>query len=490
MTFNSQTIIPEIRAEFNSLIEFVTNEQALTATANQIEQGLFRRLLCLGAKLLTLFFVTRSQACSREPLQTKDGQQLPYHRENKRNYVSIFGKVAIWRPYFYQSGVGGECPLDAELSLGEDSYSDVVREISEYLGVDGVYHKTTEFLERLLGLRLSTRVMKQVIATDADDVEAYYAQKPAPAAVEEAEVLVIQADGKGVPIILEQQAKQPVRLGKGQKRGGKKEAVVTTVYTIAATPRTPQQVAASFFDLDSQEADAPTARRPSPQNKHIWATLDGKDAALDRLAKQVAARDGSHIQHRVALCDGCEALQTRLSERFQTFTQILDFIHANEYLWDVANALLGETNEQRIPWMIEHTTQLLSGRAAQLVEEFKERAQVHKTTAAQRKQLLKTAGYFERNLPFMDYHLYLAKGWPIASGVIEGACRHFVKDRCELSGMRWTQDGAEHLLRLRAVAENDDWDAYHRFRRRQRHMRLYQSPFHESETIEMKALAA
>ena len=490
MTFNSQTIIPEIRAEFNTLIEYVTNEQALTASADQIEKGLFRRLLRLGTKLLTLFFVIRSQASSREPLHTKDGQQLPYQREGKRNYVSIFGKIAIWRPYFYQSGVGSAYPLDAELSLGQDSYSDQVREISEYLGVYGIYHKTTEFLERLLGLRLSTRVMQQVIASDAADVETYYAQKPAPAVDEEAEVLVIQADGKGVPIILDQPAKQAVRLGKGQKRGRKKEAVVTTAYTITAAPRTPQEVVASFFDLASQEANNPAESRPPPQNKHIWATLDGKDAALDRLAKQVTTRDGPHIQHRVALCDGCEALQTRLSARFHDFTQILDFIHANEYLWDVANTLLGETNEQRLPWMVEHTTQLLTGQATQLIDEFRERAQVPRTTAAQRKQLLKTAGYFERNLSYMDYHVYLANGWPIASGVIEGACRHFVKDRFELSGMRWTQDGAEHLLRLRAVAENDDWDAYHCFRRHQRHVRLYQCPFPESETLEMQALAA
>jgi hypothetical protein len=490
MTSNSETIIPEIRAEFDTLIEFVTNEQARTATADQIEKGLFRRLLRLGAKLLTLFFVMRSQTSSREPLHTKDGQQLPYQQEGKRNYVSIFGKITIWRPYFYQSGVGGAHPLDAELSLGENSYSDLVREICEYLGVDGIYHKTTEFLERLLGLRLSTRVCKQLIATDAADVETYYAQKPAPAVDEEAEVLVIQADGKGVPIILEQPSKQAVRLGKGQKRGRKKEAVVTTAYTITVMPRTPREVVASFFDLVPQEADTATARRPAPQNKHIWATLDGKDAALDRLAKQVAARDGPHIQHRVTLCDGCEALQTRLSARFPDFTQILDFIHANEYLWDVANTLLGETNEQRLPWMVEHTTQLLTGQVVQLIDEFRECAQAPQTTAAQRKQLLKTAGYFERNQPYMEYHLYLAHGWPIASGVIEGACRHFVKDRCELSGMRWTQHGAEHLLRLRAVAENDDWDAYHRFRKRQRHMRLYQCPFPESETLEMQALAA
>jgi hypothetical protein len=269
MTFNSQTIIPEIRAEFDTLIEFVTNEQARTATADQIEKGLFRRLLRLGAKLLTLFFVMRSQASSREPLHTKDGQQLPYQREGKRNYVSIFGQIAIWRPYFYQSGIGGASPLDAELSLGQNSYSDLVREVGEYLGVYGIYHKTTEFLDRLLGLRLSTRVMQQVIATDATDVETYYAQKPAPAADEEADVLVIQADGKGVPIILDQSAKQAVRLGKGQKHGRKKEAVVTTAYTIPATPRTPQEVVTSFFDLKSQEADNPAQSRPPPQNKHI-----------------------------------------------------------------------------------------------------------------------------------------------------------------------------------------------------------------------------
>ena len=88
----------------------------------------------------------------------------------------------------------------------------------------------------------------------------------------------------------------------------------------------------------------------------------------------------------------------------------------------------------------------------------------------------------------MNYQTYLAKGWPIASGVIEGACRHFVKDRCELSGMRWSQMGAECLLHLRAVAENDDWDAYHAFRREKRHTRLYGSPFSRQPVLENQAL--
>jgi hypothetical protein len=489
MTSNSQEIIQDIRAEFEMLLDFVTGEQARTATADQIERGLFKLLIRLGARLLTLFFAMRSEACSRDTLQTADGRELPYHRDTKRDYFSIFGKLAFWRPYFYKLGMGGQSPLDAGLSLGEGCYSDLVREVSEYLGVYSVYHKTADILERVLGLRLSTRVVEQTIAEDAADVEAYYTQKLPPSPADEAEILVIRADGKGVPMILETATQPKVRLGKGQKRGHKKEAMVTSVYTIAAAPRTPQEVVASFLGPNQSEAAPKIASpRPCPQNKHVWATLEGKDTALARLARQVAPRQGDHIQHKVALCDGCEALQSRLATQFSDFTQVLDFIHADEYLWDVANTWLGETHEQRLEWMTNHTLQMLSGQTEQIIAEFRQLAQRPPTTSAQREQLLKAANYFERNLPYMDYPTYLANGWPIASGVIEGACRHFVKDRCELSGMRWSQPGAENLLHLRAVAENDDWDAYHTFRKRQRHARLYGSPFPDQNALEVQAL--
>ena len=166
----------------------------------------------------------------------------------------------------------------------------------------------------------------------------------------------------------------------------------------------------------------------------------------------------------------------------------MDFIHANEYLWKVANALFGETNAQRFEWMKARTLQLLSGQTKQLIVEFRALAKQPKISKRKRTQLLKTANYFERNLPFMDYPTYLSNGWPIASGVIEGACRHFVKDRCELSGMRWLQSGAENLLRLRAVAENNDWEDYHAYRKQQRHYRLYGSLQTVFEPIEAQSL--
>ena len=487
MTFNSQDIIQQIRAEFEMLLDFATGAEAQTATADRIERGLFRRLLGLGAQLLLLFFVIRAQNCSREPLQQEDGQELPYHAERKRVYSSIFGKIPFWRPYFYKDGVG-EAPLDAALSLGSDRYSDFLREMMEYLAVYVAYGKDTDLLDRFFDLRLSTRVLQQIIDTDAADVEAFYAQKPPPAPSEEAEILVIQADGKGVPIVLETPVEPRIRLGKGEKRGRKKESIVTTVYTVGCAPRTPEEVVASLFHQEG-DSQAGVSESTKPQHKHIWATLDGKDAALDRLMKQVAPRQGSHIQHQVALCDGCQALQSRIEARFPDFTLILDFIHPTEDLWEVANSLLGETDEQRTEWVAAKTLQMLSGETEQIIAEFRHLAQGSTCSASQREKLTKTANYFERNLPYMDYPTYLARGWPIASGVIEGACRHFVKDRFELSGMRWTQDGAENLLHLRAVAENDDWDAYHDFRRCQRHARLYDVPFPNQDAPEALALA-
>lgn len=489
MTSNSQEIIQDIRTEFETMLEFVTGEQARTATADQMEKELFKLLLRLGAKLLTLFFAMRSQACSREAIQTSSGQELPYHRDTKRGYISIFGKLAIWRPYFYKKGLGGQTPLDAELSLGEGSYSDLVREISDYLAVYTVYHKTCDILSRLLGLKLSTRVIEENIAADSVDVEAYYAQKPPPAPDEEAEILVAQADGKGVPMIIEKLSPPIVRLGKGQKRGRKKEAIVTTVYTIAPKIRTPQEVVDSYFLHNEDETDSEEKEfAPKPQHKHIWATLDGKDTALTRLARQVAPRQGDHIQHQVMLSDGCEALQSRLETQLPDFTLILDFIHASEYLWDVANSLLGEKHPQRLEWMANKTLQMLSGKTEQVINDFRQLAEDDQYSCGQHTQLHKTANYFERNLPCMDYVSYLANGYPIASGVIEGACRHFVKDRCELSGMRWHQKGVENLFRLRAVAENDDWDEYHVYRRQQRHHRLYKTATQPQTVLEWLAI--
>lgn len=476
MSPNVDTIVQELHAEFESMLSYV--KVSHTATADEMERGLFRRLLSLGARLMLLYFALRAGQAQRTEHQLTSGVTVPYIGEHRRQYFSIFGKLAFWRPYFYRVGSGGASPLDQELALGDDCYSDLVRELAGYFGVGSTYAKVAECFAQILGFQLSTQALSDVVAEDAVDVEAFYAQQAPPPPTSVASLLVIQADGKGVPMVRDTPAAPKVRLGKGDKHSRKKEAIVTGVYTLTPQVRTPASVVANLFHPKAaSDIAAPSApAQPGPQAKRLWATLDGKDAALERLVPQAAKYDGPHIQHRIALTDGAEALQDRVQAHLPTFTLVLDFIHANEKLWGAANTLFGETAPQRTPWVETQTLAMLEGRTAQVISTLRQLAAAPAATTGQQAVLTKAANYFERNAAYMRYDQYLANGWPIASGVIEGACRHLVKDRCELSGMRWTQAGAESLLRLRAVVENGDWPAYQRFHQAQRYQRLYKVP--------------
>ena len=487
MSSNSTDIVQEIREEFESMLHDIQHSE--TKTAYAMERDVFKRLLQLGRSLLLLFFMLRTEQANREGVQTKKGERLPYHSEKQRIYFSVFGKLPVKRPYFYKQGVGSAIPLDEALSLGEDSYSDMVREMAEYLGVATAYEKVSDLFRYLFGLSLSKNAVQLMVAQDAEDVAAYYEQKGVPEASEEGDILVVQADGKGVPLVKLTEAADKVRLGKGEKRSKKKEAVVTSVYTIEPNLRRPEAVVASLFRQEKVEKEAEKPKtQAKPRHKEVWATLAGKDAALTRLASRVAKREGEHIRERVALTDGAEALQKRVLQHLPGCTLVLDFIHANEYLWDAANRLYQEQDPQRQAWVEKRTLDLLSGRTEQVIADLRTLAQAPGVKPVQQEQLQKTANYFERNLAYMHYDEYLRKGWPIASGVIEGACRHLVKDRFELTGMRWTQQGAESLLHLRAVAENDDWEDYHAYHRGQRHLRLYSSSSSQSQPLEQVAL--
>jgi len=477
--------VHDLRAQFETVLEGVLSTEAQTVTADTMERRLLSQLLALGRSLFALFLATRAATTAADVHRDPAGVERRYHGERTRAYLSIFGRLAVARPYFYRNGVGGVAPVDALLSLPPTVCSDLVRETAEEVGVEGAYHKGLGVLRRLLELKLSTRTLQEQVAEDAPDVEAFYAQQAPPPVTDEAAILVVQADGKGVPILRPTTTTAPVRLGKGQKHGGKKEATLTATYTIAPAIRTPEAVVESLFaaagTAGSARADQP--ERTGPQGKRLWATLAGKDAALTEAAAHVARRDGAHLTHRVALTDGSQALQERVQRQFPTFTLVLDLIHATEYLWKAANALLGETNARRTAWVKARTLQLVRSQSAWVVADLRHVADTPGRTRRVRTVLTKVAAYVERNAPYMDYAAYLARGWPIATGVIEGACRHLVKDRCDLSGMRWTIDGAESLLHLRCVHENGDWDAYHAFRRRQRHQRLYAVPYPDDAAI-------
>ncbi len=282
-------------------------------------------------------------------------------------------------------------------------------------------------------------------------------------------IVVAHADGKGVALVQPPAATPPVRLGKGQTRTKKKEAIVTALYTIAPYVRTAQEVLAALLrDAAPQER----TNRPRPVGKELRATLDGKAAAVTKLAQRAARREGPQVRDRVALTDGAAALQEQMRMPLPGYTLVLDSMHASAYLWDRANALLGETAAPRSAWVRGQLEQILRGQTADVIAALEIELQGSPRTPAHVQALRTTIGYYQRNLAYMRYDVYRARGWPIGTGVVEGACGHVVKDRMEQAGMRWTPDGAQALLDLRAVRLSGDWDAYWQFHRHQQHERL------------------
>jgi hypothetical protein len=475
MSSNSTPMIHQLRADFEQLIAWVTGPEARRTTLDQMERSLFRQVLRLGFKLLQLFLLTRVEAESHAP-QTGLGQtSVPYHSQKPIDYFSIFGKLTFERAYFYAPGQPGVFPLDKALNLPKRCYSDLLMESAELLAVDSAYDKGLEAMARLLGLTLPERALETSVADHSQLVKAFYRQKDKFPIREEGRILVAQADGKGVPMVRRETADVKARRGKGDKKTRKKEAVAITVYTIEPYRRSPQEVVDALF-----KKDRPSVERPVPCHKQVFASLDGKAAAIQRLAAWTVRRDGQHIRDRLALTDGAEPLQKQVLAKLPGFTLVLDIIHVDEYLWKAGTAIYGETDPKRAEWVEAQLLDILSSRTDQVIQRLEDKAQAVRKSSQAGKVFRQVANYLRRNLPYMNYADYLQRGWPIGTGVIEGVCRHLVKDRMELSGMRWTVSGAASLLALRAVNENDDWQAFHEFRRSQRHDQLYGAPLDES----------
>ena len=178
------------------------------------------------------------------------------------------------------------------------------------------------------------------------------------------------------------------------------------------------------------------ADRRDPARQRTWIALaDGNVHQLDRIRAEAAAR---HI----------------------TIVIICDFIHVIEYLWTAAWSFFPEASPDAGPWVRGHAAAVLDGHATAVAAAIRAAAATGGLSKAKRQAAAKTAGYLDVKAPYLDYPKALAAGWPISSGVIEGTCRHLVKDRMDITGARWGIATAEAILKLRALHANGHFDAY------------------------------
>jgi hypothetical protein len=486
-----EQLITQAKKQFDDILSYVQGK-AQSQELNDVEKGIFYALLTLGLTLLLVFFQQRGVGYKGKVHIDKKGVKRLYHSRKTREYLSIFGRVSIPRACYWAKGCQEVYPLDAELNLPDGEYSYVLQEWGSALGSEEPYEKAANFLETVLGVPLWGSAIETVMNKSCIDVSRFYENRKVPDEKTEKEIIVATGDGKGVVMRKDQiekktGKKRPRKMRKKGERtkkkveeeskrlGKKKMSTVIGVYTIDRHERTAEDF------LNRKEK---TQHRPRPCNKVAQATLEGKEIAFQRLKEEVVKRDPSKKKQGVALVDGEHKLRELMKKYLPWFLIIIDIYHVMEYLWKGAHVFHKEGSTDAESWMTDKLTKLLFGKVKEVIAEFK--GLLETVSGEKKKQLGMVITYLENGKSHMRYDIYLKRGYPIGSGVVEGACKNLVKDRMEQCGMRWTIAGAEAVLRLRSIQINGMTSDYWKYHVAQEKQRLYGN-FVEDGAVELAA---
>jgi hypothetical protein len=479
------------------LIESVRRARQDGRRIDEVERTIFAELLRVGFHLISAFVESAGDGDVGEtidvPAVLKGSSPQPDEEPSwevrtlrrlpepyTRRYVSIFGELKITR-WVYGTREGqaiDAVPLDARLGLPAGDFSYVLEDWQQRLCVKESFGEATGDLAELLGVAPSVRAAEVMNRQMAEFVPAFRLDQPPPPAKEEGALVVFTADGKGVPMRRPrgEKPRHGQRRTKGEKANKKQMSYVGAVYTIDRFVRTADDV---LNELARQQA---AEGRPKPRHKRVAAELtqvidgeecNGRVSVFGELSEQVRERNPGEKKTVVAVMDGEKALWEVQKFFLPEAVGILDLFHVLERLWNAAHVFHAEGSAAAEEFVQDHLRMLLQGKVGGVISGLRQRLTKDTLSAAKRKALNTVIGYFQNNRGRMKYDEYLAAGYPIGSGVAEGACRHLVKDRLEQTGMRWTVAGAQALLHLRALYLNGDWKAFVTYRIEQEQQRIY-----------------
>lgn len=472
-------MIHEAKEEFQGILGYLESE-AQRKQLHEVEKEIFTQMLHLGRTLLEVFLKIKGDGNVGKTHTDSLGIVRNLHSSKREKvYHSIFGKVVIKRANYWSKNVHSLCPLDAMLNLPEKSYSHLLAQWSTMLGSREAYKKAAEVLQEILGLKIYNEAIKSMVQQSSTDVEKYYQQLPAPKQDDEGEILVATVDCKGVPIIKDKPAVKKHKRKKGEKPGKKKMSTVSALYTIDRYRRNIddviKEVSETHNSLEKQRdplGPESNPKRPKPKNKNVRATMAGKDVAFGKLLDEVNKRDNENVKAKVFLIDG-ELKLRELASSFPGFCIIRDLYHVLQYLWRASYVFCEEGSDEAQNWVSSRLRLLLQGKVACIISSLEYEKQNRKLTKSKLDSLSSVITYLRNGQQYMKYDFYLAHGYPIGSGVIEGACRSLVKDRFELAGMKWRISGADALLKMRSLDLNRQLDSFWHFRAQREFSRLY-----------------
>lgn len=387
-------------------------------------------------------------------------------------------------------------PLDEALSLPPELYALSLREQVARAAIEASFDRSVERVDDATLGHVPKRQVEQEVVRAAADFEAFYENRTLPAndTLTPQALQVMSTDGKGVtmrPEALRDATRKEAEAAKADtvrgdpmaqrkmRRSDKRMAVVTAVWEQEPHKRTADDVLIRLHrDPKGRTRKPRSDKAPRPQNKRVAASVaKSQSEGITEMFDEAQRRNPDGARKNVVLLDGDEKqldnVETEASKRGMRITIVFDLIHVIHYLWLIAILLCHDDRRAADAWIAHILKQLLTRHPLDVVATIRQTATNRKLTSAERKQLDAALEYLRKNSTRIHYARFLAEGLPIATGVIEGACRYLIQDRLGITGARWGLVGAEAVLMLRAIRTSGDWDEYWRFHLQREHARNY-----------------
>lgn len=477
----------DVQQQMEQMITHLQQPDTLHQSQTEIEDYLTHAGRELLRRMLQAHLDERAPGTVAEAVRAADQTLRPLRATQTRQIESPFGTVTLARTGYGAVGAASLHPLDAQLNLPPERYSHNVRRLVAEMAAAQAFDEVVAQVTTHSGAHVPKRQAEELAIRAAQDFAPFYATRQPPAAealAATSEILVITSDGKGIPMrqadlkpatqkaAAAQSPRLQKRRSKGEKRSSKRMSTVAAVYTIAPQVRTPEQIAQQLQPL--HEVVTP----PRPEDKRVWASVVQTPAAvLEQAFAEAARRDPERQKTCVGLVDGqpqqLALLKATAVKHGVALVIILDLIHVLEYLWKAAWALHAEGDPKAEAWVSERLLEILRGRSASVAAGLRRMATLRNLRVKERAPLDKCANYLSKYRAYLRYDEYLAAGYPIATGVIEGACRYVVKDRMERTGARWRLACAEAVLQLRSLRASGDWTEYWAFHLQQEYQRQH-----------------
>ncbi len=439
----------ESRECFGELEDWLASEEAAGLQHADLEEQLDVR----GRELLRRLFqdrldLTAAREERRHDVSGEDGVvRTRAERGRTRPLVTRFGQVSVSRIAYRSPGRPNVHPADVALNLPEEKHSHGLRKLAAIESARGSHEAGRDAIARATGVRIGKRQVEELARRCAAHVEAFYLFRvisPAP----DSWPLVLTFDGKGIVMLPDAlrpatakaaavaENKLATRLSPGEKNGRKRMAELACVYDAAPSPRTPEDIISTPAQKRrKKKAQARKAKRKGkprePQARGKWLTASVTDdipAVIAAAFDEAERRDPQHKREWAVLIDGnntqIEAVTAEAAGRGITITVIIDFIHVLEYTWKAAWSFFEKGEPAAEEWVAAQARKILHGKASQVAAGIRRRATTYGYSPAERAGAGEAARYLDNKKNYLDYATALANGWPIATGIIEGACRH------------------------------------------------------------------